>query len=256
MDRRSLLTVATGAVGAAAASRIPASAAPPTHAGQGRRPVAAFNVISDIQGDLRDLGVALEDMHRTNPTSAGLAVAGDITPRGYDAEYAAVTAELARHTHAGTVALAIGNHEFYVPKWRDPSTLSQETWPNDTTEDSLFRSFYGFAGRNTVYAEHSFGGIPVLSLGTEKYMHYHDPELWDEVWLSEAQFTRISLAKRKAFPRSRVKSVAVSPNGVSLASSRASSNESALRSTATGPKISSRRTRLSEERWSSTDGLT
>ncbi|MGW4704153.1 metallophosphoesterase family protein [Streptomyces sp. NPDC004285] len=196
MDRRSLLTVATGAVGAVAASPIPAGAAPLTqsgpqpgaHPGPGR-PVTAFNVISDIQGDLRDLGVALEDMRRTNPASSGLAVAGDITPRGYDAEYAAVTAELARHTRTKTTAWAIGNHEFYVPKWRDPSTLAQESWPNGTTEDSLFRSFFHFAGRNTVYAEHSFGGIPVLSLGTEKYMHFHDPKLWDEVWLSEAQFT-------------------------------------------------------------------
>ncbi|MFB7233968.1 metallophosphoesterase family protein [Streptomyces sp. NPDC056269] len=199
MDRRSLLTVATGAVGAVAAAQIPAGAARPaqpgpaaqhgpTHAGPGR-PVATFNVISDIQGDLRDLGVALEDMNRTNRTSAGLAVAGDITPRGYDAEYAAVASEVARHTHPRTVAWAIGNHEFYVPKWRDPSTLAQDTWPNGTTEDSLFRSFYAFAGRNTVYAEHSFGGIPVLSLGTERYMHYHDPKLWDEVWLSEAQLT-------------------------------------------------------------------
>ncbi|MFF5760918.1 metallophosphoesterase family protein [Streptomyces tanashiensis] len=195
MDRRSLLTVATGAVGAVAASQMPVSAAPLAHpgghagspAGPGR-PVTTFNVISDIQGDLRDLGVALEDMHRTNPASSGLAVAGDITPRGYDAEYAAVTAELGRHTHTHTVAWAIGNHEFYVPKWRDPSTLAQDTWPNGTTEDSLFRSFYNFSGRNTVYAEHSFGGIPVLSLGTEKYMHFHDPNLWDEVWLSEDQF--------------------------------------------------------------------
>ncbi|MFE6855539.1 metallophosphoesterase, partial [Streptomyces sp. NPDC057674] len=181
MDRRSLLTVATGAVGAVAAAQIPAGAARPAqpgpaaqhgpaHAGPGR-PVATFNVISDIQGDLRDLGVALEDMNRTNRTSAGLAVAGDITPRGYDAEYAAVASEVARHTRPRTVAWAIGNHEFYVPKWRDPSTLAQDTWPNGTTEDSLFRSFYTFAGRNTVYAEHSFGGIPVLSLGTERYMH-------------------------------------------------------------------------------------
>ncbi|MFF4169381.1 metallophosphoesterase family protein [Streptomyces sp. NPDC001744] len=206
MDRRFLLTAATGAVGMAAVSRTPAGAAAPAHAGP-ERPVSVFNVISDIQGDLRDLGVALEDMNRTNPRSSGLAVAGDITPRGYDAEYAEVSAELARHTHARTVAWAIGNHEFYVPKWRDPATISQDTWPNGTTEDSLFRSFYRFAGRNTVHAEHSFGGIPVLSLGTEKYMHYHDPKLWDEVWLSDAQFAW--LEQRLAYWARRRKPVMV-----------------------------------------------
>ncbi|MFI7102432.1 metallophosphoesterase family protein [Streptomyces sp. NPDC050161] len=188
MDRRSLLGTAAGAVALGAVSHPSAYAAQPVPGRRGR-PVARFNVISDIQGDLQDLNVALKDTRETNPDSAGLAIAGDITPRGYDAEYAAVRAEFAKHTLPKTVAWAIGNHEFYVPKWLDPQTLAQETWPNGTTEDSLFRSFYHFAGRNTVYAEHSFGGIPVLSLGTEKYMHYHDPKLWDEVWLSDAQFS-------------------------------------------------------------------
>ncbi len=149
---------------------------------------STFNVISDIQGDLNDYAVALQDIHTINPRSAGLAIAGDITPRGYDFEYAAVTKTTDVNPHPSKVAWAIGNHEFYVPKWRTPTELAQDTWPNGTTEDSLFRSFYSFAGRNTVYAEHSFGGIPVLSIGTEKYMHYHDTTLWDEVWMSEAQF--------------------------------------------------------------------
>ncbi|MBD0707016.1 MULTISPECIES: DUF4073 domain-containing protein [unclassified Streptomyces] len=229
MDRRSLLTAATGAVGVVAASQIPAVAAPPPHAGgPGGRAVTTFNVISDIQGDLRDLGVALDDMRRTNPSSSGLAIAGDITPRGYDAEYAQVTAEMARHSHPRTVAWAIGNHEFYVPKWRDPDTLAQSTWPNGTTEDSLFRSFYRFAGRNTVQAEHSFGGIPVLSIGTEKYMHYHDPKLWDEVWISDAQFAW--LEERLAYWARRRKPVMVVthhplPNTVSGSHNRLYSND-------------------------------
>ncbi|QKW09239.1 DUF4073 domain-containing protein [Streptomyces sp. NA04227] len=187
MDRRSLLTGAAAGAGAVALG----AAAPLSAHADGRRapsaPLARFNVISDIQGDLTDLSTALKDMRTINPDSAGLAVAGDITPRGYDAEYAAVKEECAKHTLPKTVAWAIGNHEFYVPKWRTPSELAQDTWPNGTTEDSLFRSFYNFAGRNKVQAEHSFGGIPVLSIGTERYMHYHDPQLWDEVWLSDAQ---------------------------------------------------------------------
>ncbi|MFM9369833.1 DUF4073 domain-containing protein [Streptomyces sp. Da 82-17] len=192
MDRRSVLTTAVGAVALGAAAQIPASAASPASAAAGAPAadaglVTRFNVISDIQGDLADLDVALKDLSAVNPRSSGIAVAGDITPRGYDFEYAEVTRAFAKHTLPRT-AWAIGNHEFYVPKWADPDTLAQSTWPNGTTEDSLFKSFYTFAGRNKVYAEHDFGGIPVLAIGTEKYMHYHDSALWDEVWLSDEQF--------------------------------------------------------------------
>lgn len=188
MDRRTLLTASGGAL-ATTAFAPQAYAAPAAHTERwfGRDPVR-FNVISDIQGDLGDFGRALDDMAAVNPRSAGLAVAGDITPRGYDFEYAQVTAELRRHSHPRSMSWAIGNHEFYVPKWRNPDTLAQDTWPNGTTEDSLFRSFYRFAGRGSVHAETSFGGIPVLALGTERYAHFHDPKLWDEVWLSDAQF--------------------------------------------------------------------
>ncbi|NBE56946.1 DUF4073 domain-containing protein [Streptomyces sp. YC537] len=185
MDRRSLLTAATGAVALGAAAQIPARAA--TAAAPGAGLVSAFNVISDIQGDLRDLDVALKDMTGINPASTGIAIAGDITPRGYDFEYAEVTRAFGKHT-LPKAAWAIGNHEFYVPKWADPDTLSQSTWPNGTTEDSLFKSFYKFAGRDKVYNEQSFGGIPVLTIGTEKYMHFHDSALWDEVWMSDEQF--------------------------------------------------------------------
>lgn len=149
--------------------------------------MTAFNVISDIQGDLADLTVALKDIRATNPRGSGLAVAGDITPRGYDFEYAEVRKVLERGPAPREVAWAVGNHEFYVPKWADPKTLAQATWPNGATEDSLFRSFHRFAKRGKVYAETTFDGIPVLTIGTERYMHYHDPKLWDEVWLSEAQ---------------------------------------------------------------------
>ncbi|GAB3742817.1 hypothetical protein GCM10027598_75210 [Amycolatopsis oliviviridis] len=152
-------------------------------------PVVRFNIISDIQGDLTDFGSALDDLHAINPGSAGLGIAGDLTPRGYDFEYAQLRQTFDKHPHPRQIAWAIGNHEFYVPKWRDPDTLAQETWPNGTTEDSLFRSFYRFAGRNTVYNETSFGGVPVLCLGTERYAKYHDPKLWDEVWMSDRQFT-------------------------------------------------------------------
>ncbi|MGW1844037.1 metallophosphoesterase family protein [Streptomyces sp. NPDC001966] len=192
MDRRSFMattgtaSLVGGALAAGAGLAAPAAEAAPYRPGKGR--TVRFNIISDIQGDLTDFGKALDDLHRINPDSAGLGIAGDITPRGYDFEYAAVRQTLERHPHPKNIAWAIGNHEFYVPKYSDPNTLAQATWPNGTTEDSLFRSFYNFAGRNKVYSETSFGGVPVLSLGTERYSHYHDAKLWDEVWISDEQF--------------------------------------------------------------------
>lgn len=185
MKRRSLITAAAGAVTLGAATSPPAAAQPLGHVPT--TPLSTFNVISDIQGDLGDFAVALRDIRTTAPHGSGLAVAGDITPRGYDFEYAAVRQVLDRGPRPRELAWAIGNHEFYVPKYADPQTLSLATWPNGATEDSLFRSFHRFAGRGTVYAETTFGGIPVLTIGTERYMHYHDPKLWDEVWLSEGQ---------------------------------------------------------------------
>ncbi|RKT90106.1 protein of unknown function [Saccharopolyspora antimicrobica] len=184
MDRRSFLVAAGGSVAATAALSGTAQAAPPPHAANRVR----FNLISDIQGDLADFGRALDDLAAINPGSAGLGIVGDITPRGYDFEYDAVKSTLDKHPHPAELAWVIGNHEFYVPKWRDPNTLAQDTWPNGTTEESLFASFYRFTGRDTVYTETSFGGVPLLCLGTERYSHYHDPKLWDEVWMSDEQF--------------------------------------------------------------------
>ncbi|MFB8172735.1 DUF4073 domain-containing protein [Kitasatospora purpeofusca] len=195
MERRSLLGATAGALVLGGLAHGTAAAAPaqdaPTEAASaeaGGGLVTTFNVISDIQGDLGDFAQALRDIRSTNPRSSGLAVAGDITPRGYDFEYAEVRKVLDQGPKPREVAWAIGNHEFYVPKWSDPNTLAQSTWPNGTTEDSLFRSFYRFAGRSTIYTETTFGGIPVLTLGTERYMRYHDSSLWDEVWISDAQF--------------------------------------------------------------------
>ncbi|WP_167476479.1 DUF4073 domain-containing protein [Nocardia arthritidis] len=184
-ERRRFLT---GAAAAAAAVTLPAALRTPLAMAADSESIS-FNVISDIQGDLGDLRRALADMRVVNPDSAGLAIAGDITPRGFDSEYAAVSKVFGSNEHAKTIAWAIGNHEFYVPKWKDERTLAQATWPNGVVEDSLFKSFYNFAGRNTIYSETIFGGIPVLAIGTERYQHYYDQNLWDEVWISETQFT-------------------------------------------------------------------
>ncbi|WP_336648286.1 metallophosphoesterase family protein [Microbacterium sp. MMO-10] len=203
ISRRSLIT-STATAGAllaanAAFTAVPAAAVVPAGNGKGNNGngkgnggpngrITSFTVISDIQGDLNDFARALQDIAEINPGSAGMAIAGDITPRGYDFEYAQVSKVLDANPKPSTLAWAIGNHEFYVPKYSDPNTLAQATWPNGATEDSLFKSFYTFAGRNTIYNEQLFGDVPVLMIGTEKYMHYHDATLWDEVWMSDAQF--------------------------------------------------------------------
>ena len=146
-----------------------------------------FDVISDIQGDLRDFGHVLQDINKENPKSEALIINGDITPRGYDFEYQAVQDVLDKNPHPENVWYSIGNHEFYVPKWKNPQTLAQSTWPNGTTEEELFDSFYQFSGEDKVYHQKEINGYPLLFLGTEKYMKYHDPKLWDEVYMSDDQ---------------------------------------------------------------------
>ncbi|WP_289136969.1 DUF4073 domain-containing protein [uncultured Brevibacillus sp.] len=146
-----------------------------------------FDVISDIQGDLRDFGHVLQDINKENPKSKALIINGDITPRGYDFEYQAVQDVLDKNPHPENVWYSIGNHEFYVPKWKNPQTLAQSSWPNGTTEEELFDNFYQFSGEDKVYHQKEINGYPLLFLGTEKYMKYHDPKLWDEVYMSDEQ---------------------------------------------------------------------
>lgn len=152
-----------------------------------KAPTMTFDVISDIQGDLKDFAHVLQDMRVVNPDSEALVVNGDITSRGYDFEYQAVQDVLDNNPHPKNVWYSIGNHEFYVPKWKNPQTLAQSTWPNGTKEEELFQNFYRFSGEEKVYHKKEIKGYPFLFLGTEKYMKYHDPKLWDEVYLSDEQ---------------------------------------------------------------------
>ncbi|MEV0586516.1 DUF4073 domain-containing protein [Nonomuraea sp. NPDC050310] len=177
----------------------PAAAASP-HA-------VTFNVVSDIQGDTADFGRALDQMREINPGSSALIVNGDITSRGYDFEYDQVKKVLAEHPHPADTFFTIGNHEFYVPKYCDPTKLCQATWPNGTTEAQLFQNFYDFTGLDKVYYERVVNGVPMLMLGTEKYMKYHDATKWDEVWMSEEQLTWLD--QRLAFWARRGKPVFV-----------------------------------------------
>ena len=151
-------------------------------------PGTRFSIISDIQGDLDDLDEALRQLGDIDidPDGSAVVINGDITSRGYPFEYAAVAAVLDRHPTSPTIC-TIGNHEFYVPKYRDPDTLAQSSWPNGATEKELFENFYSFTGYDTVYGEHVVGDVPILRLGTERYMRFHDATLTDHVWLSPEQ---------------------------------------------------------------------
>ncbi|MCV4234601.1 DUF4073 domain-containing protein [Virgibacillus sp. LDC1] len=152
-----------------------------------KNPGLTFDVISDIQGDYNDFKHVLHDMKQVNPTSKALIVNGDITDRGWDFEYQAVQQVLDHNPHPENVWYSIGNHEFYKPKWATPNTLAQNTWPNHTPESEMFQNFYNFTGEEKVYHKKELDGYPFLFLGTEKYMHYHDKSLWDEVYLSDEQ---------------------------------------------------------------------
>lgn len=126
-------------------------------------------------------------MKEVNPASKALIINGDITDRGWDFEYQAVQQVLDRNPHPENVWYSIGNHEFYKPKWATPNKLAQDTWPNHTPESEMFQNFYNFTGEEKVYHKKELDGYPFLFLGTEKYMHYHDESLWDEVYLSDEQ---------------------------------------------------------------------
>jgi hypothetical protein len=149
--------------------------------------MTVFHVVSDVQGAISAFGDALDQIAEIAPESKALVINGDITPRGYRFEYEQVAKALAEHPHPGETYFVIGNHEFYVPKWSDPDTLAQASWPNGTTEAELFQNFYEFSGLDQVWYERVVDGVPLLMLGTEKYMKFHDDSLWDEVWMSPEQ---------------------------------------------------------------------
>lgn len=152
-----------------------------------KEPTLTFDVISDIQGDLNDFRHVLNDMKQVNPDSKALLINGDITPRGWDFEYQALQQVLNSNPHPENVWYSIGNHEFYKAKWATPNKLAQSTWPNNTTESELFQNFLNFTDMEKVYHKEELDGYPFLFLGTEKYMHYYDNLLWDEVYLSDTQ---------------------------------------------------------------------
>ncbi|MFT2016410.1 DUF4073 domain-containing protein [Streptomyces sp. 796.1] len=200
----SAAAVLTAALGLAAAALVPAGAAAGGHGSKDRHRAVTFDVVSDVQGDTADLGRALDQMKGLPGKSSALVVNGDITNRGYPQEYAEVRKTIDAHPHPKQTYFTIGNHEFYVPKYCNPNKLCQSTWPNGTKESELFQNFYDFTGLDKVYYERVVDGVPMLMLGTEKYMKYHDATKWDEVWFSDAQLAwldqRLAHWQRKGKP--------------------------------------------------------
>lgn len=150
-------------------------------------PTMTCHVLSDIQGDLNDFKKTLLDLNEVRPHTDAMVINGDITGRGYAFEYEQVRQVLAQYPHPEKTYYTIGNHEFYTAKWKDPNTLAQATWPNGVPESQHFQNFYNFTGLDKVYYKREVNGYPFIFLGTEKYMHYHDPKMWDEVWMSNEQ---------------------------------------------------------------------
>lgn len=142
-----------------------------------------FDVISDVQGDVADLDVALAAFAEFPPADQ-LLINGDLTLRGYRWQWDELMARLAATPHP-PVLFTIGNHDFYLPlhKWRSSSTAINR-----------FRNYTAMPG---LYSAHDVGGVRVLRLGSidgrERGGH--------EVVLGDAQLQW--LATELAAPRTR-----------------------------------------------------
>ena len=90
-------------------------------------------------------------MNKVTPLSRALIMNGDITPTGQQSQYDGVKRVLNQNKHPENVWSAIGNHEFYAGKWTADGKLSQSTWPNGVTEETLFNRYLKFSGQEKVY---------------------------------------------------------------------------------------------------------
>jgi hypothetical protein len=152
-----------------------------------KQPTLHFDVISDIQGDLGDFKHVLQDISKVNPKSEALIVNGDVTSWGLPSEYSNVKKVINSNPHPRNVWYNIGNHEFYAAKLSSEGKLSLGTWPNGVKEQEMFQRFLKFSSKGRIYYKKELNGYPFLFLGTEKYMHYYDSGLWDQVYLSDQQ---------------------------------------------------------------------
>ncbi|WP_327357002.1 DUF4073 domain-containing protein [Streptomyces sp. NBC_01304] len=112
-------------------------------------PAATLDVISDVQGDLGDLGKALDNLASLG-TSQALVIAGDLVAQGTQQQYEDLYGTLADHAHPERVLAALGNHEQY------------NSDPFDTQVDRFLR----YTGMPEVYSQTTAAGLPLLFIGT------------------------------------------------------------------------------------------
>ncbi|MDQ8701723.1 DUF4073 domain-containing protein [Streptomyces sp. LHD-70] len=144
--RRSILTA-----GGLALATIPLGGLTAAQAAARPRPVAAatLDVISDVQGDLADLGRALDNLAALGRSDA-LVIAGDLVAQGTQAQYEDLYGTLADHSHPDRVLAALGNHEQY----------------NADPFDTQVKRFLQYTGMPDVYAQTTAAGLPLLFIGT------------------------------------------------------------------------------------------
>ncbi|MGW0738074.1 DUF4073 domain-containing protein [Streptomyces sp. NPDC002851] len=145
-SRRTLLTA-----GGLALATIPLGGLTATRAAARPRPTAAatLDVISDIQGDLRDLGRALDNLASLGGSDA-LVIAGDLVAQGTVQQYEDLYGTLADHPHPDRVLAALGNHEQY----------------NADPFDTQVKRFLEYTGMPEVYSQTTAAGLPLLFIGT------------------------------------------------------------------------------------------
>ena len=86
-------------------------------------------------------------MNKVTPLSRALIMNGDITPTGQQSQYDDVKRVLNKNKHPENVWSTVGNHEFYAGKWTADGKLSQSTWPNGVTEETLFGRYYNLVDK-------------------------------------------------------------------------------------------------------------
>ncbi|MEV2276343.1 DUF4073 domain-containing protein [Nocardiopsis sp. NPDC049922] len=147
--RRGFLTTVTGtALATTGMAFLPAAEALARPRGRVR---ATLDVVSDVQGDLRDFSMALNRLDAMG-TADALVVNGDLVSHGHVSQYEDYYGVLDSHPHPELVLSSIGNHEQYT----------------DEPFDTQVSRFLDYTGMSDVYTSTVVGGVPLLTIGTTR----------------------------------------------------------------------------------------
>ncbi|WP_116243765.1 DUF4073 domain-containing protein [Nocardiopsis sp. FIRDI 009] len=147
--RRGFLTTVTGtALAATGTAFLPAAEALARPRG---RVSATLDVISDVQGDLRDFSMTLNRLNALGAADA-LVVNGDLVSQGHAFQYEDYYGVLDSHPHPELVLSTLGNHEQYT----------------DEPFDTQVSRFLDYTGMSDVYTRTVVGGVPLLTIGTTR----------------------------------------------------------------------------------------